>query len=91
LVQDGAEIAFCAAILMFAAESDVMVIKTPCIKLCTVDPTSRLCRGCGRTLDEIGRWSILTDAERGQIMAELPARMNKIDAGAGTAAAFARG
>jgi predicted Fe-S protein YdhL (DUF1289 family) len=33
------------------------------------------CAGCGRTLEEIGGWMTYTDAERGGIMALLPARL----------------
>lgn len=50
------------------------VIETPCIRVCTVHPELRVCVGCGRTLDEIGRWIAMSDAERRRIMAELPRR-----------------
>ena len=76
---------------MFTAESDVMAIETPCINVCILDPASRLCRGCGRTLDEIGRWTIMTAAERARIMAELPARQLSLDPAAGGATGSARG
>jgi hypothetical protein len=52
-----------------------MAIASPCTKVCTIDPRSQLCRGCGRTLDEIARWMSLGDSERARIMAELPARL----------------
>jgi predicted Fe-S protein YdhL (DUF1289 family) len=52
-----------------------MPIQTPCNKVCTIDPASRLCAGCGRSLDEIARWTALTDAERARVMAELPQRL----------------
>jgi predicted Fe-S protein YdhL (DUF1289 family) len=51
-----------------------MAIASPCTKVCTIDPRTGLCHGCGRTLDEIARWGSLTDAERSRIMAELPQR-----------------
>jgi predicted Fe-S protein YdhL (DUF1289 family) len=51
------------------------VIESPCVKICEVDRPSGLCRGCGRTLAEIARWSSLTGGERRQIMAELPDRL----------------
>ena len=54
-----------------------MAIETPCVKNCTVDPASRLCIGCGRTLDEIAQWLTLTNDERRRIMAELPARLER--------------
>ena len=49
-------------------------IATPCVKVCVVDGATSLCLGCWRTLSEIGGWSGFTDAERAEIMAELPAR-----------------
>ena len=51
-----------------------MAIASPCTKVCTIDPRSGLCHGCGRTLEEIGRWTSFSDSERERIMAELPAR-----------------
>ena len=50
-----------------------MSIETPCIKTCSIDPASGVCRGCGRTLDEIAGWSGLTDAERRSVMERLRA------------------
>ena len=50
-------------------------IASPCTKVCTIDPASGLCRGCGRSLDEIARWISLTESERARIMAELPRRL----------------
>jgi len=47
---------------------------TPCVKLCVIDPTSGLCRGCRRTLDEIAAWSRLDEAARRRLMATLAAR-----------------
>jgi uncharacterized protein len=52
-----------------------MPIQSPCNKICTIDAVSRLCVGCGRTLDEIARWTALSDGERARIMAELPQRL----------------
>jgi len=49
----------------------VTAISSPCIKLCQLDPVTRICLGCGRSLDEIGRWSSLSEAERLVIMARL--------------------
>jgi predicted Fe-S protein YdhL (DUF1289 family) len=49
-------------------------IETPCIKICTMDAASGLCAGCGRTLDEIARWSSMSETERSAILAQLPQR-----------------
>jgi predicted Fe-S protein YdhL (DUF1289 family) len=49
-------------------------IQSPCIKICVIHPTERLCTGCFRNLEEIGQWSQLTDQDRNRIMNELPSR-----------------
>ena len=49
-------------------------ISSPCTKVCTIDPRSKLCLGCGRTLTEIAQWGSLPEPERQRIIAELPAR-----------------
>ena len=54
------------------------VMQTPCVKICTYDPDSGLCLGCGRTLDEIGDWFSLTAAERRAVMEALPARLSAL-------------
>ena len=52
-----------------------MDIESPCVKICTYDSASGFCTGCGRSLDEIARWSEMSGEERRRIMAELPARL----------------
>ncbi len=52
-----------------------MSIETPCIAVCFIDPKSKLCLGCGRTLPEIARWHKIESAERRAIMAGLADRM----------------
>jgi predicted Fe-S protein YdhL (DUF1289 family) len=51
---------------------------TPCVKICAYDPGSGLCRGCGRTLEEIGDWFCMSDAERRAVMEALPARLSAL-------------
>ena len=51
------------------------VVASPCIRLCSIDPLTELCAGCGRTLAEIGAWMRLSGAERRAIMAALPTRI----------------
>lgn len=46
-------------------------VPSPCRKLCALDPATRICTGCGRTLDEIARWSSMSDAERAAVAARL--------------------
>ncbi len=56
------------------------MIISPCEKICSVDPNSGLCMGCGRNMTEIERWAKYSDAERKQVMAELPARLEAMHA-----------
>ena len=49
-------------------------IESPCVQICVIHPETRLCAGCARSIDEIGRWSRMGDDERRAIMADLPNR-----------------
>ena len=55
-------------------------MESPCIKICTYDSESGLCRGCGRTLEEIGAWFSMTEPERRAVMKELPERLKRFAA-----------
>ena len=54
-------------------------MKSPCIKVCQMDPQRGVCIGCCRTLDEIARWGGMEPREQESIMAELPARRKRLD------------
>ena len=56
-------------------------MKSPCVKVCQMDPSRGLCLGCARTLDEIARWGQMSEAERDRIMAELPHRNSHRNSG----------
>jgi uncharacterized protein len=51
---------------------------SPCIKICTLDLQSRICVGCGRTLEEIGNWLRYSDTERLKVTALLPERLSRL-------------
>ena len=53
-------------------------MKSPCLKVCLMDPQNELCKGCFRTLDEIARWGSMTDAQREAVMADLPRRASNV-------------
>ena len=53
-------------------------IESPCIKIWVIHPQERLCVGCYRSIDEIGRWSHYSPAQRQAIMAELPSRAPRL-------------
>ncbi|MCW7488134.1 DUF1289 domain-containing protein [Leptospira meyeri] len=51
-----------------------MSLKSPCTKVCMMDPDSGLCAGCLRTIEEIGNWSAMSEEEREKVWSELPQR-----------------
>ena len=53
--------------------------ESPCIAVCMMDPKTKLCFGCGRTLPEIARWHRMETAERLAVMEGLAARMAEAD------------
>ena len=50
-------------------------MESPCLLICSIDPGTGLCSGCGRTLEEIGAWTLYTAQQRRSIMDLLPARL----------------
>jgi uncharacterized protein len=55
---------------------------SPCTRVCIIDQATGLCAGCGRTIEEIARWSQMTDDERQRIMSSLHDRRGQ-DRGVG--------
>jgi uncharacterized protein len=49
-------------------------IESPCIKVCTLDESGRICLGCFRNLDEIGFWSEMSNAERAEVLDRIAGR-----------------
>ena len=54
-------------------------IESPCVKICVIHPSERLCTGCHRTIEEISAWSRLPQIERDKIINELPERASKLN------------
>jgi len=54
-------------------------LKSPCVKVCVMDPKRGVCLGCCRSLDEIAAWGGITDEERERIIAALPERKRRLD------------
>jgi len=50
-------------------------IESPCKLICELDLTTELCKGCGRSREEIARWTRYTGAQRREIMASLEGRL----------------
>lgn len=71
--------------ILSPAAKPMIAIQTPCTKVCTLDPESGLCIGCGRTGGEIASWSAYSERERARIMALLPGRLARSRASADAA------
>jgi predicted Fe-S protein YdhL (DUF1289 family) len=52
---------------------EASTVSTPCVKECVIGADG-LCRGCGRSLQEIVDWSRMAEPQRRAVMAALPAR-----------------
>jgi predicted Fe-S protein YdhL (DUF1289 family) len=52
-------------------------VPSPCTRVCMIDPVSKLCRGCLRTIDEITDWSGKSPAEKRAVLAALEERREK--------------
>ena len=50
---------------------------SPCIGLCTLDEAGGVCLGCGRSLDEIGRWGGLSEPERSKLVEAVQRAVDK--------------
>lgn len=53
-------------------------VESPCVQICVVHPTEKICTGCYRTIDEITRWSKMGSFERAEIMNDLPGRKPRL-------------
>jgi predicted Fe-S protein YdhL (DUF1289 family) len=49
-------------------------IPSPCNSVCRMDPHTRWCLGCQRTLDEIAAWSTMQDADKRRVWEQLDRR-----------------
>jgi len=47
---------------------------SPCLGICLMDPQTRMCRGCLRTIDEIRFWYNASAADKRAILERLAAR-----------------
>lgn len=49
-------------------------VPSPCVGICDLDPADDVCRGCGRTIDEIAEWGAADDARRRAILERIARR-----------------
>ena len=56
-----------------------LISKSPCQKICKLDPITDVCTVCDRTMQQIQDWPIYTDEQRSQIMKTLKAKRKDKD------------
>lgn len=49
-------------------------VTSPCIAVCVIDSESGFCKGCFRTMEEIGRWMLVDNDGRREIVEASEAR-----------------
>jgi predicted Fe-S protein YdhL (DUF1289 family) len=47
---------------------------SPCLGICLMDPRTRMCRGCLRTIDEIAGWYAASPAQQHAIIKRIVVR-----------------
>lgn len=62
---------------MTAAPAPAAIV-SPCRKICRQDRGAGCCIGCGRTVREVFMWFEMSEPEREQVRAELPARLARL-------------
>ncbi len=53
-------------------------IESPCIGVCSVNPVTKFCYGCSRTIKEMENWSTYTVNEKLNLLTELEKRNNEL-------------
>jgi predicted Fe-S protein YdhL (DUF1289 family) len=56
------------------------MVDSPCNDVCTTNPESGLCVGCGRTTNEIANWFSYSDSQKKKLLKDLKTR-NNFDSG----------
>ncbi len=54
------------------------MVDSPCKQLCSLDPDTRTCVGCGRRAHEIAGWLRLSEDEQRAVIADLPRRHDEL-------------
>jgi predicted Fe-S protein YdhL (DUF1289 family) len=52
---------------------------SPCLGICLMDPRTRTCRGCLRTIEEIAEWYTASNAEKRAILERLAERRTAVE------------
>ncbi len=49
-------------------------VPSPCVKICVLDPVTRMCQGCYRTIDEVAEWVEYTPEEKRAVLERVERR-----------------
>lgn len=50
-------------------------VPSPCVSICKMNPSTELCEGCFRTLDEIALWSRMDEASKREVWRQIGERI----------------
>jgi uncharacterized protein len=53
-------------------------VASPCINVCTMNPSTGLCNGCLRTLEEIAAWGNSNNAYKRSVLAAIQVRREQL-------------
>lgn len=53
-------------------------LKTPCVGRCSHCVGDYICRGCGRTVEQVRDWNTYSDEEKLRVMEELSQKAPKV-------------
>jgi predicted Fe-S protein YdhL (DUF1289 family) len=54
--------------------SDSVHMPSPCVSICVIHPTTGLCEGCLRNLDEIAAWGQMPSAQQRGVWQQIQVR-----------------
>jgi len=60
-----------------------MAVRSPCVKVCQMDPVTQLCLGCSRTQEERDWWVAYSDAQQREVLQRCEQRREVLHSGAG--------
>lgn len=58
-------------------------VRSPCVKVCQIDPATQLCMGCNRTQEERDWWVAYTDQQQREVLARCDQRREVLATGKG--------
>ena len=60
-----------------------LAVRSPCVKVCELDPENGLCRGCYRTQDERDWWVAYSAQQQREVLLRCEQRRGVVVAGTG--------